>query len=74
MNYTRAYTEEVHTGFSVSIDNHNYVALMQKHEDRDSDIKGKSYPNAAEAYAAYMKIVECILTSTYNFKDRAAML
>ena len=74
MNYTRAYTEEVHAGFSVSIDNQNYVYVTQKHEGRESDSKGKKYDTAAEAYAAYMKIVECILTSTYSFEDRAKML
>jgi hypothetical protein len=74
MNYTIASTKEVHTGFSVDIDNNRRVTVVQKQEDKESLFKGKDYETAAEAHAAYMRIVECILTSTYSFEDRAAML
>jgi hypothetical protein len=74
MNYTIACTEELHTGFSVEIDNRKRVTIMQKREDQESLFKGKDYETADEARAAYMRIVKCILASTYSFEVRAAML
>lgn len=74
MNYTIAWIEEPHSGFSVDYgkDGNRYYVSMH---DKESDVyRSRKFDNRDEAVKTFLILTDAVCRGLYSFENRVAIM